>query len=405
MNQQNNNKSAFISGFAAFTVILILSCVGIGSLFTLHNRIQFQVLRTEINDIANIAALNVSVEDLQKLTKTEHTNNEHYKKIITPLTEIHNKIPKILYLYTMAEIDGVFYYILDTAIDEKLQRNFKIEGSDVMEVFQYDQTDKDYINWKKSLYEGKNYIDEEYFFQDGEYILGASVPMFDSNGDFYGFLGVDFDASLNKERKQLLVNTSFGVLALSVIIASIVGWRVYGIRNKLNQVNQELYLQAHTDFLTSAFNRRYYFSQLEMEMKRSLRYTRSLSLLMLDIDHFKKLNDKYGHISGDKVLVELVKVAKQNMRTHDLIARLGGEEFSILLPETKIADAETFAKHLQKTISQLIITSADDEELNFTISIGISEYQKDMDLDAWVHKTDKAMYQAKEAGRDQVICV
>ncbi len=400
-----SDKKALLAGITASISFFFLACLGIWLLYSLHDDLQFQMLRGEVSNIASIAALDINIQDHKKLIKPEQTNNEFYQKVITPLVNIHNSVPNIYYLYTMVENDGHFYYILDTTIDERLQQKRVDEGADVMEEYLFDPDEQDNIDWIKSLHSGEKFIDTNYYFVDGEYVLGASVPLFDSDGKFYGLLGIDYDVGLYKKRQQKLVDTSLNVMLFSLALSIVLGWIVYHLRKRLDQVNQELYLQAHTDFLTKAYNRRYFFTQVESEIKRSLRYRRPLSLLLLDVDHFKKLNDTHGHITGDLVLVKLVEIAQQNMRSHDLISRFGGEEFSILLPETKASEAETFAKHLQEKIQQLNITSNDGTHVNFTISIGICEYQKDLDLDAWIHRTDQAMYQAKETGRNRIVCI
>jgi len=125
---------------------------------------------------------------------------------------------------------------------------------------------------------------------------------------------------------------------------------------------------------------------------------------MLDIDYFKDINDTHGHLAGDQILIELVRSTKRIMRANDIIARFGGEEFVILLPDTETKGALAFAEKIQAEISTLSISAKNGERIPFTISIGISEYKKDNDIDAMLQQADVAMYKAKTAGRNRIVC-
>ncbi|UUX48583.1 diguanylate cyclase [Nisaea acidiphila] len=172
---------------------------------------------------------------------------------------------------------------------------------------------------------------------------------------------------------------------------------------QLEKLNEELERLATTDPLTSAFNRRYFMTKLQDELKRSRRYDRSSSVLMLDIDHFKSINDTYGHDVGDIVLIEMVKVLENEIREFDTLARLGGEEFAILLPETNETSAKVSAVRLLDAVRKITI-DAGGKPLNFTVSIGCSEFDGDYDtVEAVLKSADLALYEAKHSGRDRVV--
>lgn len=138
------------------------------------------------------------------------------------------------------------------------------------------------------------------------------------------------------------------------------------------------------------------------EIDRARRHDKQISLLLLDADHFKHINDKYGHAAGDAVLKALLERWTNSLRSHDLIGRIGGEEFCILLPEVDIDRAVRTADRLRREISELPF-AFDGHLLRVTVSIGVATLVAGDDLPALLRRADQALYRAKEAGRDGVI--
>ncbi|MDH5654751.1 MAG: diguanylate cyclase [Spirochaetia bacterium] len=158
---------------------------------------------------------------------------------------------------------------------------------------------------------------------------------------------------------------------------------------------------AMKDPLTGAYNRNRFNSNLENEIERSLRYNHPLSLIIFDIDYFKKFNDEFGHPVGDKILINLSKLIKSNIRITDIFARYGGEEFIILLPETSIKKAAVMAENLRKLIE---FNSAHNPECpkQITCSFGVTELHDDDSSETIIKRVDDALYRAKNAGRNRV---
>ena len=163
------------------------------------------------------------------------------------------------------------------------------------------------------------------------------------------------------------------------------------------------------DELMGIYNRRYFMSRLKEEFERYKRYQLPFSLLLIDIDHFKKVNDTYGHVVGDKFLVRLARLISKNLRPSDIFARYGGEEMALLLPNTWQTDAKSVADKLrviieEKNIDIDISNEVETLYLNCTVSIGVSTSSKDLvkgnDI---VKQADEALYLAKEEGRNMVI--
>ncbi len=171
------------------------------------------------------------------------------------------------------------------------------------------------------------------------------------------------------------------------------------------QLELELTRQAHLDYLTGLYNRRHFMEQGEKELSRAIRYNTPLSVLMLDIDFFKNVNDTHGHQVGDIVLQELAKICRSTLRQVDIAGRLGGEEFAILLPEAEAKEALEVAERLRETVAKMDVVIPTGLPIHFTVSIGVTTLdKKNINLDILINQADKALYQAKETGRNRV-CV
>lgn len=152
--------------------------------------------------------------------------------------------------------------------------------------------------------------------------------------------------------------------------------------------------QSCTDPLTGFYNRRFFYQQLQREADRFHRYGNPLSIAMVDLDDFKKVNDKFGHIAGDKVLQAVSGVFKNSLRKTDIIARWGGEEFAVILSGTGPEDAQAVAERLRKRIERTVLSEPD---LSLTVSIGIASFTENMALQELVLAADRAMYRAKRS--------
>jgi diguanylate cyclase (GGDEF)-like protein len=172
----------------------------------------------------------------------------------------------------------------------------------------------------------------------------------------------------------------------------------------LKSAQVELQRLATTDFLTGISNNRSFFETGEREIQRARRYGRPLGLLMFDIDHFKRINDTYGHAAGDQVLVAIAAACRNFLRDIDVFGRLGGEEFAILLPETDLAGGKTTAERLRKAIAETGIEAGAATTLHVTISLGVSVLSPEDDqIEQVLKRADDAMYQAKRDGRNRTM--
>lgn len=210
-------------------------------------------------------------------------------------------------------------------------------------------------------------------------------------------------SDLQLERLKLMQLVSF-LLVLATLAAEAVGVFRPMVR-RIVRHTAELHRAATTDPLTGALNRRSFTQRACDELSRSARHGRRVSLLMVDADRFKDINDTHGHGVGDEVLVALSAALEHTLRPSDLVGRLGGEEFAVLLPETALAEAEFTAERLRAAVARLRVPGAGGE-VAFTISLGATQFAPgERSLKPAMDRADTALYAAKTGGRDRVATV
>ncbi len=170
------------------------------------------------------------------------------------------------------------------------------------------------------------------------------------------------------------------------------------------RMEEQLTILANTDSLTKVLNRRHFMNLAEAEFERSRRYGNILSVILLDLDHFKRVNDNYGHATGDRVLRALVGICHSTLRTIDMVARYGGEEFVILLPETEMEGARLTAERLRQRIEAATMTT-ENGDLLITASFGVAclDQEQLVSVEKLLDHADQALYRAKSAGRNRVV--
>ncbi len=167
------------------------------------------------------------------------------------------------------------------------------------------------------------------------------------------------------------------------------------------QVEQRIQRLVGTDMLTGALNRRAFLEQGEAALARSARHGQTLSLAMLDLDHFKALNDTYGHAAGDLALQAFATTCRESLRPYDLFARIGGEEFVVLLVDSRPEEAWAILERLRQAVAAIEL-EADGETIRFTVSLGLAVLSADGSLDAGLGQADRALYRAKHSGRNRI---
>ncbi len=169
----------------------------------------------------------------------------------------------------------------------------------------------------------------------------------------------------------------------------------------MEHLNEELKTASRVDGLTGLYNRRYWQERFDEMHKLCVRREKPSTALMLDIDHFKRINDTYGHQAGDKVIKMLAALIKRCVRETDLAGRYGGEEFAIILNDSSVEDAKIVAERIRQLAKRLVVEH-EGESISFTVSLGLAQFSPDFKgAMAWLECADQALYEAKENGRNQ----
>ncbi|MDD2850855.1 MAG: diguanylate cyclase [Desulfuromonadaceae bacterium] len=224
-------------------------------------------------------------------------------------------------------------------------------------------------------------------------------------GDIRGGISVSLPAT--DVLKQINENRYYIVLiafAIVVLIFAIIRYISRVFIGDLNRAEQHLREMASRDYLTSLLNRREAFRRIQEERERAKRAETPISFLLFDIDHFKRLNDTYGHDAGDAVLKQLAIKLLEALRDYDIVCRYGGEEFLIVSPDTDLEQAFKLAERLRVTIAETNINAA-LQDISITVSIGVTQLQAEESIEAVISRADAALYQAKNGGRNRVIAL
>ncbi len=198
------------------------------------------------------------------------------------------------------------------------------------------------------------------------------------------------------------------ILGLLILLASGCYYYLSRLAEKVKQGQKRLLALATIDDLTHLYNRRYFFHRFHQEFERAKRYQRPLSCLILDIDHFKRVNDTYGHFAGDQVLQEIAWILQTQCRRSDLVGRYGGEEMIILLPETDATGAVAIAERIRELIKNHTVRNGQGQAIRVTVSVGVAHFSgTDLQAlptpDVIVQRADDALLQAKRRGRNRTV--
>jgi len=215
--------------------------------------------------------------------------------------------------------------------------------------------------------------------------------------------------AFNLTNNEMVEEIAYGVLGAGGVIGGLEARLLWRMVTDLKDAKKDLEYQATHDALTGLYNRRFVMDQLHRELSQAIRYGFECSLVLIDLDHFKRVNDSYGHAVGDLVLKQVSGELQENVRTADVLGRWGGEEFIVLLPHTNVADAELATQQWLNRVREKPVTLASGEALDISFSAGVAGlFVKDGEsvpqhIEALLEKVDSRLYKAKDCGRACVV--
>lgn len=260
----------------------------------------------------------------------------------------------------------------------------------------------------KSLFDVFSDLPQAWLQRKLQGVLSLQVPAFSSWEQRQYIFKLPHLRPLSSDSAYMAQNCSMlpltapdtGELYICILVEDVTDAYVY--QQQLQQSVARLQLANRTDGLTGVFNRSYWQQQLGYEIQRAERYQHPLSLLLFDLDKFKQLNDHYGHLGGDAVLIEVSRLVAALLRDTDLLGRYGGEEFGIILPETDLTGAMQVAQRLCSAVAAHSITF-EQQQLTATISVGVTCFTSGLGSDQLIQQADEALYSAKRQGRNQAV--
>jgi diguanylate cyclase (GGDEF)-like protein len=337
-------KSSILFIFTAF-LLFLLSCGGIYNIY---------ITNSITNDAMVINKLGTIRGSLQRVVKLELSDQQS--------DELINKID-----LTLAEFKTEKIKLFDSS-------------NDVMDAI--NDVENSWTKVKGTIYSFRKIPSEENRLQ----------LLMDSEDAWYKSNSMVFVSQTSSEHKVSKYKLSFIAFFFNILLSLII---IFLIKRYVKDALEEM---VNSDSLTGIYNRRFFTEFLHNEIIRSERYKKAFSLIMLDIDFFKNINDNYGHDVGDKILKELSGIIAQCIRKSDLFARVGGEEFAIVVPETDLEAAMQLAEKIRLKVEESIFT----KDLKVTISLGLSPYLDKDDNNTIYKRADNALYKAKGNGRNRV---
>lgn len=215
--------------------------------------------------------------------------------------------------------------------------------------------------------------------------------------------------AFNFTNNEMVEEIAYGVLGAGGVVGGLEARLLWRMVTDLKEAKKDLEYQATHDPLTGLYNRRFVMDQLHRELSQAIRYGFECSLVLIDLDHFKRVNDSYGHTVGDVVLKQVAHDLQQSVRTADVLGRWGGEEFIVLLPHTSVADARLAAQKWLKCVQKAPVILANGELLDISFSAGVAgvlvEEGKSVEqhIEILLEKVDYYLYEAKDCGRACVV--
>jgi len=387
----------FLSSFYYIRILQNYHDANIENLVKEYNERQYDKIKNDVDRVVNF---------IEYSTKYKESLNEIERKTLDRVNHIDMTNSPYMFILKLLKPSGgdnfakiIFYNNRENVVGKLISSNkVDIDKKHFLEKVVKDIADHGYSYAiykhekpnQKSINKKLTYF---YLYKPLQWIITSSVYLDEVNQEI---------AKKELELEKHIRKTIYLSLFLLVIFSSLVVLVFYRISNqvykKIRKNEQKLKLLATIDELTGAYNRRAFLELIKKNVYRAKRYHEPLSLMIFDIDFFKKINDTHGHGIGDEVLKSLVHVVFENIRQEDLLARWGGEEFMILMPQTTLKSAFDLAERLRKNIEKYEFS----EVGKVTVSLGLAEFSSKDDIESFIKRADDALYMAKGNGRNRV---
>ena len=378
-----------------------------------QHMVEFKVKKTqkdaEIQRLRNVELRWKEEENALKaaIIEESHQNMKIIGEIIQKITATLNieKVLNLVYesIHKLMDADLFGIYLYDE-VERSINFKILIEQSKPLPLYQISiDNEKSYaaqcIRTKKEIILNDFIVDEKLLYRKG-----GSPDIKPKSIIYYPLLKED--KVVGGITVQSYRSNAYTDISIE-IIKTLASYMAISLDNsqkseELKAKTSELEYLSQTDMLTGLYNRRYIIRKLEEECVRYQRNQRVFSIVMLDIDHFKRINDIHGHDCGDYILVGVTQLLKNIMRKQDVLARWGGEEFLILLPDTKGEEAVSLCERFRQTIQEKRFVYK-EKRIEVTITLGVEECSQNLSIDSIINSTDKALYEGKNKGRNCVV--
>ena len=328
----------WLVSLAALAVLLVVVAIP----QWLSKQARLEVLRSHVAEIAQIAASVVDGDSASPAARPANYTPELYERTLAPLVRFHSAAPEIFYVYTMVERGGKSFFVVDTAASTKLKTSRKLRPSAYMEPFESIDVEPD-PDWLQRIAAGQTYVYPR--FQRDVYgtFLSGHTPIYDSQGRYSGFVGVDFDIGYYLAQESSFAAISYGTLAAALLIALLIGYLVARYHYHVQDRIEEQYRISIRDELTQLFNRR---GALRFSREALAAQASCYAVILVDIDDLKGINDIYGHAAGDEFIVKVADTIRTSVREKDICARMGGDEFLIFATGCDLDAATEIARRI-----------------------------------------------------------
>ncbi|MFH5836245.1 diguanylate cyclase [Proteiniclasticum sp. C24MP] len=368
--------------FLSILLLMMMIFSGIG--LVIHRSVQgllVEELRyTAVNTAVTAASfIEADIEPYVALTEAdgyeEGAYDAHYHENMQRIFREIRKETNVAFIYTMKRVsEDTVQYLLDGEDPES-------------DLFSPLGTTEEIDAYQKEVFSGKGTVSTEMLLWEGwgKYITGHA-PIKDQNEKVIGFVGVDIGTMTVWNLMRRVDKVITAVAFFIILLVTVYTYKI--IEDRSNAYNE--------DYLTKLYSRRHHDRQLEVHIRKVRRRGGELSVMMIDVDDFKKINDYYGHEAGDRMLKYVAGVIRKNLRKTDISSRIGGDEFNIILPGTSLEDTRKVAARILSELEER------QDELKVSVSIGVAKWEESMDSSVLTKTADQAMYKAKESGRNQV---